>query len=607
MTQPVNPVGGVPRTQPAGNCRISKLGGVGYQAVRGILRYAPNDDFEVNIIGDYTHDERTIPGEVLIHTLAVDNPNTNAAPGMPYDDRFICGRYCSFITTGQPAGVFTGVAVPPGGQPLLATSGSDRSRYNGWGVSGQVRWNLSDMFSIDSITGYQAFNTSFDADDDLSPANLGFGQNHLTHWNLSQELRLNGKLGDTINFTLGGYYFKQSTTYNSYQDLRYVAVPGLGPLYPLQFVQPDVIKADSKAVFMHADWEILSGLTLGGGLRYTDEKKTYDYYRLNPDGTINAYLDPIGAVYGAGYLGPDTADANNNGDTTETVQALTGARATYKGNRWDYRVSLNYRFSPELLVYANISTGFKGGGTNPRPFNAAQVQSFGPESLTAYEIGFKSDLFDRRMRLNVTAFYNRYKDIQIPLLSCPQYGGPGPCALPANAGNGHHKGVEAELFLRPIEGLQIDASASYLDFKYTSINPLAGGPTNLAGAQLSDPVAGSPKWKWSIGAQYRFELGDDIGSLTPRIDASYESKVYSGPLVIGTTRTLTFLPAYTIANARLTWRNPGDDLEASLEVTNLFNKYYFLTNFDLRGVGEGFDKAQPARPREWAFSIKKKF
>ena len=100
-------------------------------------------------------------------------------------------------------------------------------------MSGQINYQLSDMFSVTSITGYRAFDTQFDSDDDLSPASIGFGSNSLENWSFSQEVRLNAKLADTINFTLGGYYFEQESTYDSLQDIRYV------PVYPLQFRQPD--------------------------------------------------------------------------------------------------------------------------------------------------------------------------------------------------------------------------------------------------------------------------------------------------------------------------------------------------------------------------------
>jgi iron complex outermembrane receptor protein len=111
----------------------------------------------------------------------------------------------------------------------------------------------------------------------------------------------------------------------------------------------------------------------------------------------------------------------------------------------------------------------------------------------------------------------------------------------------------------------------------------------------------TPKWKGSIGLQYEFELGA-AGSLTPRVDASYQDDMYG--TAINSPRTL--IKAYTLTNARLTWRNAADDLETSLEVTNLLDRYYYLTAFEV-SVAAGVANAQPARPREWALTLKKKF
>ena len=583
VTLPRNPAGGVARVRPVNDCKISSLGGVGYGAVRGTLRYAPNDNFDWTVSADYTRDEHTIPGEVLTGVNTINNVNTNAAPGVPHDERYICGQFCNFAGTGQPAITFSAPPVIPGanGAQLLATSGNDQSSYKGWGVSSRLHVGLSDAFAIDSITGYRSFRAIFDTDDDLSPTNLNFGHNDLKNWNFSQELRLSGKLGDTVNVTLGGFYFKQKSTYFSSQDIRYIAI------FPLQFIQPDKIDADSKALFGHVSWEAVPGLTFSGGLRYTDESKQYRYFRLNFNGTINAILDPLGAANGAGTPG-----------------ALTGAVAEYKGNRWDWRASVDYRVSPALLLYATASTGFKGGGTNPRPFNAGQLIAFNPERLTAFEIGAKSDLFDRKLRLNASAFFNKYKDIILPVSICPT-ANPAqatPCAARVNGGDADVKGFELEASLTPVKGLSLDGSLSYLEYTPKSLSAAAIG----AGALLSDPQA-SPKWKWAIGAQYEIPLGN-AGSLTPRFDAAYQGRQFSGPYTPpGGARQLTFIDSYTVANARLTWRNENRDLDIALEVTNLFDEYYILTVFDLRSAGAGFRKEQPGRPREWAVTVKKKF
>src|SRR5262249_33563327 len=147
-----------------------------------------------------------------------------------------------------------------------------------------------------------------------------------------------------------------------------------------------------------------------------------------------------------------------------------------------------------------ISTGYKGGGIDARPFFGkgavafdpatgvvagcpdpdCQVKAFAPETLTAYEIGFKSYLFDRRLRFNAAGFFHNYSHITLLLPSSRNScrGGPwacrtgGPCALPVNAGRAHVKGLEFEAEAHPVAGLEMDGSLSYLDFKYVSLPSL---------------------------------------------------------------------------------------------------------------------------------------
>ncbi len=590
-TKLVNPGGGIPRVKGEGNCRVDRLGEVGYQAIRGALRYNPSDAIDINLSGEYIHDEHSAAGEVLDATQLIDNPNTNigtnpaqyagGSPGVPYDNRFICGRFCSFSSYSAPAITFFGVATPPGGEPLIATNNTNKSTYSAYNLAANVHVELSDMFTIDNILAYQSWDTTFGVDDDISPIPLSGGFNSLTHWNWSEELRLSARLADTATLVLGGYYFKQRTDYFSFQDLRYIQVaPGVS-LFPLQFIQPDQTPADAKAVFGNVDWEIVPGLTFNGGLRYTEESKEYRYFRYYPDGRINPYLDPIGAANGAGTPG-----------------ALTGLVATYKGDRIDWRGALNYRFSDAVMAYASVSTGFKGGGTNPRPFFASQALGFDPEVLTSYEVGLKTDLFDRRLRLNVVGFYGKLKDAQVGVTECP-VAAPlerTPCAATINGGDAEQKGFELEMLARPIEGLSIDGSLSYLDFQYTKLNPNAS-------VSLDDPFAGVPKWKWNLGAQYAIPLGS-AGTLTPRVDVAFQDDIYTG---VSFEDEYVNIKAYTIANARLTWQNEDKDLSVALEVTNLTDKYYYVSLFDLRAAGAGLSKAQPGRPREWAVTVKKTF
>ncbi len=587
VTQEINPADGIQPLAPNGNCKVGEMGDVNYQAVRGALRWvSPDGALDISLSADYTRDRRGNSAEVLGATSIVDSPNSNNS-GIPLDDRFVCGTHCNYALFSAPEIVWTpdifGVA-----QGFV---GDNQTTYDGWNVSNNIDWEVSDMISVQNIFGYGEFDSTWDTDAELAPTYTGVGNNDLSHWHWSEELRVNIQPVESVVVTLGGYYFEQETTYFSYQDIRYIVIP-------LLFQQPDVTTADSKAVFANLGWEIVPNLNFSGGLRYTKESKVYNYFRLNRDGTVNPFLDPIGAADGIGAPG-----------------ALSGNAAVYTGSNLDYRASLDYRISDALMVYGSVATGFKGGGTNPRPFNAFQAVGFGPEELTSYELGFKSDLLDRRLRLNVTGFISDYTDIQLGVTECPLLpGAPAnaarPCAGRINAGDARYKGIEIEAFAEPVDGFNIDASLSTISAKYTRLLPTAEfGPNNLGGIERDDPLSGgAPEFKWNLGAQYEIDLGSG-GTLTPRVDVEHTGKIYTGSSRLNdpSVRDAQFLPSETLVNARLTWLNEDQDLSVSLEGRNLTNEYYYYTQFDLRTAGAGSLKAAVAPPREIALTVRKNF
>ena len=615
------PASGEPVATTASDCVVEKLGNTDYKAGRAQLRFNPSDMFDVTISGDYVKDSASNGPDVLLY-LANANPNVRTAGGLPADSRFICGRFCNYATYGHTGGVFIGSAARPDaiGVPLADTRGFDDSQeYEGWGVSANIEVKPMDRIAITSITAYREFTNYFAVDAELAPGRLNFGVNDVDSDFFSQELRVNVDAADWLQLTLGGYYSEENTSYDTLQDIRYVSA-GPNPLYPLQFLGSNPVQTDSRAVFGTAIVSPTEALTLTLGGRYTDERKSTVFGRYNYDGvTPNRFVDPVGAAYGPGYNGPDTLDSDGDGNRAEIVNALTGFVGIYEGDRFDFRVSADYRFSDAVLAYATISTGFKGGGISPRPFNAAQVQPFGPEELMAYEIGLKTDLFDRRVRLNLAAYYNDFKDAQLALLSCPQFGGPGPCALPQNAGDAVVKGIEAELTAEPIDNFQINASGSLLDFDWKCVVPTVvdrtaspTAPCSSAPAltsRLTAPPRGVMEVQWSIGAQYEAQLGT-AGSLTPRLDVSHQGAMSSSatvPTAGSPSELFGTIESYTLANARLTWRNAEDDLSVALAVTNLLDKYFHVNKFDLVGAGAGFITATVGRPREWSLTVKKEF
>ena len=139
--------------------------------------------------------------------------------------------------------------------------------------------------------------------------------------------------------------------------------------------------------------------------------------------------------------------------------------------------------------------------------------------------------------------------------------------------------------------------SAHLDFKYQRISSL------MAGITLDMITPYTPELKWSVGAHSMSSLlPADLGTLTPRIDASYQSKVYA----VTTNAPYNLIDGYTVANARVTWRSEDHLWEFAGAVTNLFDEYYYLTINDLLDA-LGFISGQPGRPREFAISVKRKF
>jgi iron complex outermembrane receptor protein len=535
---------GLPATRPAPNCKLGdNLGGLGNQALRGQLSYTPNGGVELLLAGDYVRENHSNAGQVLTFS-SFDNPITNPAPGVPLDGRFICGRFCNYATYQHPAGT--------NGYTAFASSADPQTRYEGWGLSGVANIDLTDTLKLTSITSFRRYATSFASDDDLSPASLGIEATNLQHRFFSQEVRLNAELG-RLEYTLGGFYSSQKTVFQGFFDIR---------PYGIQYTTDDRIPAETAAAFATAIYPVTDALTVTAGVRYTYEKKDYTFFHFKLDGSVD---DP----------------------------ALQGRSNTARSKVVDYRLSLDYRWSPEVLTYFTASSGFKGGGINPFPSTAALILPFGPEKLKNYEIGLKTDLFDRRVRFNAAVFLNDYSGIQLTRLSCPEFG-VSFCSLVVNGGDAKNKGGEVELTMEPIDGLLIDASASYLDFDFTRINPRTG----LSRAFVP-PF--TPKVKWSVGGQYAIDLGGS-GTLTPRFDVSYQSEIFTNAANAPTNR----IAPYTLANARLTWENTDRDLSVTLNINNLLNKYYFLNNFDLVAT-TGVIDAQPGAPREFSLIVRKRF
>jgi iron complex outermembrane receptor protein len=624
--------------QTGSDCKLGTEGGKQYAGLRTALRWTPTPKLEVNLIGDYTHDRSEAIPQTLVFVGSTQqtgvapyyqaitqgttnttyprfssaptgglnfwNPTTQSSPYLAYSpfgqasgDTFSHSPYINYST-------YTDLVPSDGSAPWTA---KPEAWVSGYGFSGQIDYSFNDNLKFTNINSYRRYDSYWAQDYDGSPLSNAQLTYDIWHWQFSEEARLSGQMfGGKVDWVVGGFYFKQKSHYG-----------GRNELGAFEFIENDIIPAVNKAVFGNVAWRVTDKLELNAGVRYSTQKKTFIFGRGGvPGNTYPTLCAANGQTYVPG-VHPNFC-------------ALNGVSGTFDGNNTDYRVVAQYQWSSKLLTYASVATGFKGGGINPRPFFPDNVRPFDPETLTSYELGFKSNLFDRRVRLNAAVFNSEYKSFISSVGATatvvgtnpngtPIYSNPGcffntsegpNCSYYVNAGDARLRGAELEIQAKPIDGLSIDATISYLDFKWKTLTGCSrlltpttcAGPSGGLGANIRYEMDApfTPKWKWSVGAQYEFKVGD-FASITPRVDVSYQAPFFGNAVNTVFNKT----PGYTLVNGRITFRPNDSQWEGSVEVTNLTNELYYFGFFS--NASNATVTGNPAPPRQWAVTIKRKF
>jgi iron complex outermembrane receptor protein len=573
------PTSGIPSQTQQLDCVTGHEGGKNYTGGRMALRWLAGDNFEANLTADVTIDKSETAAVTLLAVNAaagaITNINTpfstaNTHVGnVAYDSRFVPSNpytsYANFCATSLAWG-----AHGPTQGPQTCVSPDTYTKIYGTNLT--LDWKLGDSLALKSITSFREFHSMWAEDNDVSPMSGSLGIEDLLNHTLSQELRLTGKAGTVLDYSAGAFYLDQVTTYPTHQVLDYVAP------FPFEFLGNDPVGEQDYAAFANATWHITDALNFNGGVRYTHENKTYTFTRDNPPN--------VASIIGLGSF--------------IFAPGFSGAQGHYEGGKVDYRANLDYRWNDELMTYASVSTGFKGGAVNPRPFTTDQSHaSVNPETLTAYEVGAKTDFFDRTLRVNVSAFYNKYKDIQLVLLTCPQFSQDAanpqtePCAAPVNGGDANIYGAELESSYR-LNGWTFEANGSKQHFEYTRIDPATG-------ISLGSPEPGFQPLRWNVAAQYEAHLANGA-TLSPRLDYVYSSSFYTNSAADPYSKTY----GYHELNGNLTYKADGDKWELSLLATNLLNKLWYVSTFDLY-ASSGAVYGTPAAPRNLEVMFKKKF
>lgn len=345
----------------------------------------------------------------------------------------------------------------------------------------------------------------------------------------SQELQLVGSVLDgQIEYVLGAYYFDERA--RSANTTRTAAR-----------VQTDrAVTARNKAFAVYGQGTWTPGglderlhLTVGARWSRDTRKATLQDVITQADGAVNVL--------------PAGAGSNSYSNVSPTF-------------------IIAYDINPRVNAYAKVSRGYKSGGFNVRATSTARFnEGFGPENLTAYELGLKSDLFDRRLRLNVALFNAQYKDIQMNI----QTDAANPTRTDVlNAGKARIYGAEVDITAMPVDGLTLTASYGYTKAKYKKIVGLDGA--NMADAFVFTNI---PRNSLNLGAEYEF--GDTgIGKLTAAVNYSYQDRAYaSAP------DKRQILPSYGLLDARVTLSEiPAGKLNLRLSAwgRNLTDKDYLV-------------------------------
>ena len=314
-------------------------------------------------------------------------------------------------------------------------------------------------------------------------SSLDFDRSRQSNRQFSAEGHVDTKFDGMFNFLLGGIYVDHRSTNTDYFvnafGLDYssgilgagssAAIPGVaGNAFlatPFYRNNDNAFRLKSYGIFGEAYATFSDKLKLTVGLRYNHDNK-FDRAR---NSTLNV-LTPIGAGNITQGLNYATTDFDPK---TAGVQDFARARVSF--SRLTGRAVLDYKFGPNNLLYVSYSRGYKSGGINPPLLPVFNVPStFGPEKVDAFEIGSKNTFMDGALRLNLTGFYYKYKQLQLSRIVART-------AVNDNV-DADIYGVEAETVIRPVPAFVVNINASYLHSKVTT-DKLLVNPRDVSGGR----------------------------------------------------------------------------------------------------------------------------
>ena len=530
-------------------------------AARASLAWDPTSTFRVDLNVDYSKDDAGMTVGQATNSL------TYLGYGVAYP-----------VATPAPEYDFKTRTTP--GLP-------NETRLETWGTALRMTWDLSDALTLKSITSYRELNTDDYIDFDATELEIADALVAVDQKQTSQELQLTYDSGPLT--AVGGlYYLKEdvSSHQESYNDDL------LGPLYGnatfIRYID-DTLETTSKAAYANVSYAVTDALRLSAGVRYTKEEK--DYARLTS--VDSSFTMLIGGVP-VPVLNTSYAFAPPTGEYEDTSIML----------------SADYQLSPDAMVYARYSQGFKSGGFNGRANSATEATEYQPETADSFEVGAKTQYWDNRLRLNLAAFMTKYDDFQARVsgIEVPPGGGvPTPVLSVINAGSLDIFGFELEGVLAPVRGLTLDTQIGFLEADYKEFNDARF--TAFGGSRAFQDPAFSPKWTLRVGGQYEWAL-DGGSSVTFGAAAKYRSRM---ALAVDNTiiNTDTELPgmyqdSYWLYDARVVWSDAADRYSVGLYGQNLADEVYKTDAQEFSSIGN-IRTAYYGAPRTWMIKVTAKY
>ena len=475
------------------------------------------------------------------------------------------------------------------------------------GLSAKLDWVIGKV-NLSYIAAYDDFSRTEANDWDGGAFNDSSNINTTNVKVFSQELRVSGETNKLA--WLGGVYYAKDKLDEFYHyffsDSRFALGAADFELGGAPFAAFPIRELDTKydqetesvAVFGHLEWLFLDRWKLTAGARFTDEKRTWSGCTfVSDDGSLAAFLNAaFGSSLEAGDCGtinddPTSPTAFSNvagtADINNAFQTLTD---TLNTQRVMGKLGIDYQLDNALL-YATFSQGFKSGGFNGANTNTTQqIGPYEEEVLTAYEIGMKNTLLNRRMQLNVNLFYYDYKNKQEQDLAVTFVGN---ISGITNIPKSRIFGVELDLSLVATDKLEFYLRAAYLDTKIrewqittndsffcTTLD--AGrcamdgsiiGPNIITADASGGDLPQAPEWSLNGLASYKWLERDNWYS-SIAFDVNYK----------GATRGVLNQPenataAYTIFNARVSLGDQKERWKAQFWIRNITNKYYYPSAF----------------------------